>query len=67
MTATPIEMKTTTWAIDSAHTDTQFAVRHLMISTVRGRFGAVTGSVEFDSENIGAGYQGRRGDGLEAG
>ena len=39
---------TTTWAIDPAHTHVGFAVKHLMISTVRGRFGGVTGSVVTD-------------------
>jgi polyisoprenoid-binding protein YceI len=39
-----------TWTIDSAHTEVGFAVRHLMISTVRGRFGAVTGTLEFNPE-----------------
>ena len=29
---------TTTWKIDPAHTAAQFAVKHMMISTVRGEF-----------------------------
>ncbi len=37
----------TTWTIDASHSEVGFAVKHLMISTVRGRFGAVTGSVTF--------------------
>jgi polyisoprenoid-binding protein YceI len=37
----------TTWSIDNAHSQVGFAVKHLMISTVRGRFGAVSGTVEF--------------------
>jgi polyisoprenoid-binding protein YceI len=36
---------TTTWQIDPAHTHVEFAVRHMMISTVRGRFSEVSGSV----------------------
>lgn len=43
--------KTTTWTIDSAHAEVGFAVRHLMIATVRGRFGAVSGTVTVDEEN----------------
>ena len=39
---------TQTWAIDTAHAEIGFAVKHLMISTVRGRFGAVTGTVTVD-------------------
>ncbi len=36
------------WSIDSAHTAAQFAVRHMMVSTVRGQLGKVTGTVEYD-------------------
>lgn len=43
--------KTATWTIDPAHTEIGFAVRHLMLSTVRGRFGAVTGSVTVDEKD----------------
>lgn len=35
-----------TWAIDPTHTDVSFSVRHMGISTVRGRFDAVAGTVE---------------------
>ncbi len=38
---------TTTWAIDASHSEVGFAVKHLMISTVRGRFAGVTGTVTF--------------------
>jgi polyisoprenoid-binding protein YceI len=41
-TATPSK---TTWQIDPAHTHVGFAVKHLMISTVRGRFSDVAGTV----------------------
>ncbi len=39
---------TTTWTIDAAHSHVEFAVKHLMISTVRGRFGGVSGTVTTD-------------------
>ncbi|HEU4989307.1 MAG: YceI family protein [Gemmatimonadota bacterium] len=38
----------TTWQIDTAHSDAEFAVKHLMISTVKGHFGDVTGTVVVD-------------------
>jgi polyisoprenoid-binding protein YceI len=41
-------MARTTWQIDPAHTDVAFAVRHLMISTVRGRFSDVQGTVSVE-------------------
>jgi len=37
-----------TFEIDSAHTNAQFAVRHLMVSKVRGHLGKVTGTVNVD-------------------
>jgi len=33
------------YTIDSAHTTVEFAVRHMMISTVRGNFGDIAGSL----------------------
>lgn len=36
------------WLIDSAHTEANFAVRHMMISHVRGRFERLSGTVEFN-------------------
>jgi polyisoprenoid-binding protein YceI len=38
-------IQTGTYAIDAAHTNVEFAVRHMMISTVKGRFGDVKGTV----------------------
>ena len=43
---------TTTWQIDPAHTAAQFAVKHLMISTVRGEFKGVTGTVTWDDQDV---------------
>jgi len=41
----------TTWTVDTAHAEIGFAVRHLMIATIRGRFGAVTGTVTLDEKH----------------
>ena len=41
----------TTWNIDPTHSAVEFAVRHLMISTVRGRFSDVSGFVELDEHD----------------
>jgi polyisoprenoid-binding protein YceI len=38
----------TVWAIDPTHSNVEFAVRHLMITTVKGRFTAVSGTVVLD-------------------
>ena len=40
------------WQIDTAHSRAQFTVRHLMISNIRGDFGAVTGTVEYDGKDL---------------
>jgi len=38
-----------TWQIDANHTAAQFSVKHLGVSTVRGAFTRVTGTVKYDS------------------
>lgn len=43
-----VEVPTTTWAIDPVHSSVNFAVQHLGISTYRGRFRAVAGSIRLD-------------------
>jgi polyisoprenoid-binding protein YceI len=42
----------TTWQIDPAHTAAGFSVKHMMISTVRGQFKGVTGTVNWDDQDI---------------
>ena len=39
------------WHIDPAHSEIQFSVRHMMISTVRGRFTTFSGTVDADEQN----------------
>jgi polyisoprenoid-binding protein YceI len=41
-----------TWKIDPGHTTAQFAVRHMLVATVRGVFDGPTGSVTFDPKDI---------------
>jgi polyisoprenoid-binding protein YceI len=45
-------MSRTTWQIDPSHAEVGFAVRHLMISTVRGRFSDVKGTVSVDGDDF---------------
>jgi len=45
MSSTQATPTRTAWQIDGAHTHVEFAVRHLMISTVKGRFADVSGTV----------------------
>jgi polyisoprenoid-binding protein YceI len=37
-----------TWTFDHSHSAVTFAARHMMISTVRGRFDAFDGRIEYD-------------------
>jgi len=39
------------WRIDTLHSSAQFSVKHMMISTVRGQFGGVKGTVLYDPKN----------------
>jgi polyisoprenoid-binding protein YceI len=39
------------WRIDPLHSSAQFSVKHMMISTVRGQFGGVKGTVLYDPKN----------------
>ena len=40
------------WKIDPNHTAAQFSVRHMGISTVRGAFTKVSGTVDYDPTNL---------------
>lgn len=42
----------TKWGIDPAHSEVQFKVKHLVISTVTGKFSHFTGSVESDNDDF---------------
>src|SRR5271154_7448298 len=48
----PAAAATSSWKVDPAHTAAQFAVKHLMISTVRGAFKGVTGTVVWDDQDV---------------
>jgi polyisoprenoid-binding protein YceI len=50
--AQPITDIATKWQLDPAHSSVEFGVRHLMISTVKGRFGDIAGQISIDPENI---------------
>lgn len=42
----------TTWSIDPTHSEVQFKVKHLVISTVTGTFKSFSGVLETDNENF---------------
>jgi len=46
--ALPAAAQSEAWQLDSPHSDAQFSVRHMGISTVRGAFAKVSGNVQYD-------------------
>jgi polyisoprenoid-binding protein YceI len=44
-------MATTAFNLDKTHTDVTFSTKHLMVTTVHGKFKAVDGSLNLDLEN----------------
>src|SRR5271163_1035762 len=48
----PAAAATSTWQLDPAHSAAQFSVKHLAISTVRGAFTKLSGTVQFDDKDI---------------
>jgi len=50
--ALPAGAATSTWQIDPQHSSAQFAVRHLGLSTVRGAFSKVSGTMVRDDQDI---------------
>jgi polyisoprenoid-binding protein YceI len=45
-------MSTTTWALDPAHSEIQFKVKHMMISTVSGEFVRFDASIETEGDDF---------------
>jgi len=40
-----------TWQVDATHSQVVFAVKHMVVSTVRGHFDVIRGTIEFDESN----------------
>ena len=54
-TATPSSAAAvSTWAIDPAHSVVELAVKHMMFSTVKGRFANIAGTIVLDEADLGA-------------
>ena len=45
-------METNTWTLDTAHSGIGFAIRHMVVAKVRGRFGGWTGTVKLDEQDL---------------
>jgi polyisoprenoid-binding protein YceI len=46
-------MQSTKWVLDSTHSELQFKVKHLMISTVTGQFNTFSGTVRTEGDDFG--------------
>lgn len=44
--------QSSTWSIDPGHSAAQFAVRHMVVATVRGQFDGPTGTVSFNPADL---------------
>ena len=40
------------WTVDPSHSAANFSVRHMMVTTVRGQLGPITGAVEYDGKDV---------------
>ncbi len=40
-----------TWAVDPAHSEVDFSIRHMGLSNVHGHFGSVKGTIAYDAAN----------------
>jgi polyisoprenoid-binding protein YceI len=52
MTAVMPTTETTTYAIDASHSLAEFAIKHMMISAVKGTFSDISGEVVIDEEDF---------------
>lgn len=51
-TSTQPSAQTSSWAIDTNHAQTDFRIRHMGVSTVRGSIGGVTGTIVWDENDL---------------
>ena len=47
LVAMPALANATEWTIDPAHSTASFTVKHMMVSTVRGEFGKISGTASW--------------------
>ena len=51
LAAFALPARASVWEVDSTHSSVEFSVRHMMVSTAKGRFDKVTGTVNLDDKN----------------
>lgn len=50
--STSVSPTLSTWTIDASHSHVEFAVRHMMVATAKGRFSEVSGTILYDGSNL---------------
>jgi polyisoprenoid-binding protein YceI len=50
--ATSALAQTPAWQIDASHSAAQFSVKHMMVSTVRGQFNKLSGTINWDGKSF---------------
>ena len=49
---TQTQTRTSTWTLDPTHSIAEFSVKHLVVTTVKGRFREVEATLNIDEDNI---------------
>ncbi len=49
---TQTQTRTSTWTLDPTHSIAEYSVKHLIVTTVKGRFREVEATLHIDAENI---------------
>jgi polyisoprenoid-binding protein YceI len=52
MVLSPVSPQVSTWQIDPSHSLVEFSVRHMMVTTVKGRFADLAGTLQFDPAHM---------------
>jgi len=52
MVSLPMSARAADWRIDPEHSSASFTIKHIMVSSVRGTFGKITGTVHQDDADI---------------
>ena len=52
VSAGAMSAQTTNWQIDPAHSEADFAIKHMSISTVHGTFRGISGVIKFDPSDV---------------
>ncbi len=51
--AAPLAMaQATTWAVDPAHSEVDFSIKHMGLTNVRGHFSNIKGTIVYDAANV---------------